>query len=73
MIMYWMQKQKFHFFGREYTIIKRNGLKIGLLGITTQYIPHWEPKENVKGLKFASAYEKKLSIMPKYYALRLIF
>ncbi|MCT7749034.1 MAG: bifunctional metallophosphatase/5'-nucleotidase, partial [Lactobacillus crispatus] len=46
------------FFGREYTIIKRNGLKIGLLGITTQYIPHWEPKENVKGLKFASAYEK---------------
>lgn len=46
------------FFGREYTIIKRNGLKIGLLGITTQYIPHWEPKENVAGLKFVSAYEK---------------
>ncbi len=46
------------FFGREYVIIKRNGLKIGILGITTQYIPHWEPKENVAGLKFASAYEK---------------
>ena len=28
------------------------------MGITTQYIPHWEPKENVAGLKFASAYDK---------------
>lgn len=45
-------------FGREYVIIERQGIKIGLLGITTQYIPHWEPKEHVKGLKFVSAFEK---------------
>lgn len=45
-------------FGQEYTIVERNGIKVGLLGITTQYIPHWEPKENVAGLKFVSAYEK---------------
>lgn len=45
-------------FGREYAIIKKNGLKIGLLGITTQYIPHWEPKENIQGLKFVSAFDK---------------
>ncbi|WP_251717024.1 bifunctional metallophosphatase/5'-nucleotidase [Lactobacillus agrestimuris] len=45
-------------FGQEYTIIEKAGVKIGLLGVTTQYIPHWEPKENVAGLKFVSAYEK---------------
>lgn len=45
-------------FGQEYAIIKKNGLKIGILGITTQYIPHWEQKDHIKGLKFASAYEK---------------
>lgn len=46
------------FFGREYTIVERNGLKIGILGITTQYIPHWEPKENVAGLKFVFAFDR---------------
>ncbi|MDH5100114.1 bifunctional metallophosphatase/5'-nucleotidase [Lactobacillus kefiranofaciens] len=46
------------FFGREYVIIKKGGLKVGILGITTQYIPHWEPKENVAGLKFVSAFDK---------------
>lgn len=45
-------------FGREYVIIKRQGIKIGLLGITTQYIPHWEPKEHIQGLKFVSAFER---------------
>lgn len=45
-------------FGKEYQIIEKAGLKIGLLGITTQYIPHWEPKENVAGLKFVSAFER---------------
>lgn len=45
-------------FGKEYQIIERNGIKIGILGITTQYIPHWEPKEHVTGLKFVSAYER---------------
>lgn len=50
-------------FGKEYQIIKKDGLKIGLLGITTPYIPHWEPQKNVKGLKFLSAYQQI-----KYYA-----
>ena len=45
-------------FGREYVIIDKQGIKVGLLGITTQYVPHWEPKEHVEGLRFVSAYEK---------------
>lgn len=35
------------FFGKEYVIIEKNGLKIGILGITTQYIPHWEPAKTL--------------------------
>ncbi|MGQ5709057.1 bifunctional metallophosphatase/5'-nucleotidase [Lactobacillus sp. PSON] len=45
-------------FGREYVIIEKQGVKVGLLGITTQYVPHWEPKEHIEGLKFVSAFEK---------------
>ena len=45
-------------FGKEYQIIEKNGIKIGFLGITTQYIPHWEPRDHVKGLKFVSAFKR---------------
>lgn len=45
-------------FGQEYRIIKRSGVKIGLLGVTTPYIPHWEPQKHIAGLKFISAYEQ---------------
>ncbi|CCI85361.1 2,3-cyclic nucleotide 2-phosphodiesterase [Lactobacillus pasteurii DSM 23907 = CRBIP 24.76] len=45
-------------FGKEYEIIERNGIKIGLLGIATQYIPHWESKDHIQGLSFKSAYEQ---------------
>ena len=44
-------------FGQPYTIVEKAGLKIGIMGITTQYISHWEPKEHTKGLKFISGFE----------------
>lgn len=40
-----------------YIIKNLNGLKIGILGLTTQYIPHWENEKNIKGLEFLSAVE----------------
>lgn len=43
-------------FGQEYKIIEKKGVKIGLLGVTTQYVPHWEPPEHIAGLKFVSAF-----------------
>jgi 2',3'-cyclic-nucleotide 2'-phosphodiesterase/3'-nucleotidase len=43
-------------FGQEYKIIEKQGLKIGLIGATTPYVPHWEPAEHVQGLKFVSAF-----------------
>ncbi|HEY4399326.1 MAG TPA: bifunctional metallophosphatase/5'-nucleotidase [Lactobacillaceae bacterium] len=43
------------FFGAPYRIIERQGLKIGVLGLTTEYIPHWEHPENyVKVAEFAN-------------------
>lgn len=44
-------------FGKPYTIVEKAGLKIGIMGITTQYISHWEPEEHTKGLKFVSGFE----------------
>ena len=50
-------------FGNDYLIIEKNGLKIGLIGLTTQKVPSWEPAAHVVGLRFASAYEQA-----SYYA-----
>lgn len=44
--------------GRDYVILERSGVKVGVLGITTQYIPHWEAADRIKGLAFKSAYEQ---------------
>lgn len=52
-------------FGQEYKIIERQDIKIGLLGITTQYVPHWEPEEHIRGLKFVSAFDQIKKLAPK--------
>lgn len=38
-----------------YKIIEKQGIKIGIIGLTTQYIKNWELPENIKGLNFLSA------------------
>ncbi|MDF7672070.1 bifunctional UDP-sugar hydrolase/5'-nucleotidase [Lactobacillus sp. ESL0701] len=43
-------------FGQAYRIIEKQGIKVGIIGITTQYIPHWEPDDHLAGLKFTSAF-----------------
>ncbi|USS91633.1 bifunctional metallophosphatase/5'-nucleotidase [Fructobacillus americanaquae] len=40
------------FIGRPYQIFEKGGLKVAVIGVTTQYIPHWEKPENIKGLLF---------------------
>lgn len=47
-----------------YTVIEKQGVKIGIVGVTTQYIPHWEEPEHVKHLTFQSA----LTVAQKYVA-----
>lgn len=50
-------------FGNGYLIIEKNGIKIGLIGLTTQKVPSWEPTAHVAGLHFASAFNRT-----RYYA-----
>lgn len=38
-----------------YKILTHAGVKVGILGLTTQYIPHWEQKEHIVGWQFESA------------------
>lgn len=45
------------FAGRQYTIVEKAGLKIGIVGVCTQYVPHWQNAEHIKGLKFISAFD----------------
>jgi 2',3'-cyclic-nucleotide 2'-phosphodiesterase / 3'-nucleotidase len=40
-----------------HAILELNGIKIGLIGAVTHYIPNFEKKENIVGLVFKDAYQ----------------
>ena len=42
-----------------------DGLRIGIIGVVTQYIPHWEKKEYIQDLTFLDAYETVKSLLPE--------
>lgn len=44
-------------YGPNYVIRELAGKKIALIGITTQYTPHWETKEHLKYSRFEDAFE----------------
>ncbi|WP_208559324.1 bifunctional metallophosphatase/5'-nucleotidase [Marinilactibacillus kalidii] len=52
-------------FGKPYVLIEKAGVKVAILGLTTQYIPHWEHPENYLGLQFESALETAKAYVPK--------
>ncbi|WEV60052.1 bifunctional metallophosphatase/5'-nucleotidase [Streptococcaceae bacterium ESL0729] len=52
------------YYGRAYDIIEKDGLKIGVLGLTTQYIPHWERPSHIEGMHFISALETAKKYVP---------
>lgn len=52
-------------FGPPYKIMEKEGISFGILGLTTQYIPHWEHPENYKGLHFEPAVETAKKYVPK--------
>lgn len=45
------------FIGKPFDIIEQDGLKIGIVGVTTSYIPHWELPKHYEGLSFDNAFE----------------
>ncbi|WP_336821835.1 bifunctional UDP-sugar hydrolase/5'-nucleotidase [Staphylococcus capitis] len=53
------------FTGQGITYIKSQGLTIGVIGLTTQFIPHWEQPEYIETLTFQSAVETLYSQLPE--------
>ncbi|WP_203642422.1 bifunctional metallophosphatase/5'-nucleotidase [Levilactobacillus andaensis] len=43
-------------YGQPYKIIEKDGIKIGVLGLTTQAVYKWEKATNISGLQFESAF-----------------
>lgn len=52
-------------FGPPYKMIEKQGIKIAILGLTTQYIPNWEHPENYEGLHFDSAVKTAKQYVPQ--------
>ncbi|MBO0455586.1 bifunctional metallophosphatase/5'-nucleotidase [Enterococcus hulanensis] len=52
------------YFGQAYTIIEKAGIKIAILGLTTEYIPHWEKPETLAGLTFTNIVETSKKYIP---------
>jgi 2',3'-cyclic-nucleotide 2'-phosphodiesterase / 3'-nucleotidase len=50
--------------GKPYVIHEQEGIRVGLLGVTTAYIPHWEVVEHIEGLTFLSALEAVEQYLP---------
>ncbi|MGM0123332.1 2',3'-cyclic-nucleotide 2'-phosphodiesterase/3'-nucleotidase [Enterococcus sp. AZ194] len=52
-------------FGKAYDLIEKEGVTIAILGLVTQYIPHWEQPATVKDLTFKSIVETAKEYVPK--------
>ncbi|MDN6900118.1 bifunctional metallophosphatase/5'-nucleotidase [Oenococcus sicerae] len=60
--------RKAHFYADPYKIFDFGAVKIGILGLTTEYIPHWESASHLMGLTFENPVqtaEKYVPIMKK--------
>jgi 2',3'-cyclic-nucleotide 2'-phosphodiesterase/3'-nucleotidase len=53
---------------KPYIIKEVNGVKIGILGMTTPSIPNWEKPENIAGLRFDNPVETAKQYVPKMRA-----
>ncbi|MDQ0206015.1 bifunctional metallophosphatase/5'-nucleotidase [Alkalicoccobacillus murimartini] len=45
------------YFGRPYIVKEFEGVKVAILGLTTQYIPNWEDPHHIEGLEFEDCVE----------------
>lgn len=52
------------FIGQPYKILEHKGVKVAILGLTTDYVPHWEKAENIAGLHFESVIETAKRYVP---------
>lgn len=52
-------------FGAPYQIFEKAGVKIAVLGLTTNYIPHWEGPAHIAGLAFNDVVETARQWVPR--------
>lgn len=52
-------------FGKPYIILKKAGIKIAILGLTTSYIPNWEHPSHIEGLHFLDIVATAKNYLPK--------
>lgn len=50
--------------GQAYQIIEKSGLKIGIIGVTTEYVPHWENPINIENISFLPVIETLKKYVP---------
>ncbi|MBL1225903.1 bifunctional metallophosphatase/5'-nucleotidase [Enterococcus sp. BWR-S5] len=53
------------YFGKGYTVIEKEGIKVAVLGLVTQYIPHWEQPAFIQGMRFESAVATAKRLIPE--------
>lgn len=49
---------------QPYAIIERQGIRIGVLGLVTEFVPRWEKSAHIKGLRFANPIETAARWVP---------
>ena len=52
-------------YGQAYDIVELDGLRVGIIGLTTQYIPNWELPANIEGLTFEDPVQTLLRYVPE--------
>ena len=50
---------------KAYTILEKDGIKIAVLGLVTQYIPHWEQPATIKGMRSESIIQTAKKYVPE--------
>ncbi len=48
-----------------YEIREIDGIKVGIIGVTTQHIPFWENPDNIRGISFVHAYDATKATVTK--------
>ena len=52
-----IRKNNLPLYGVPYIIKEINGFKIGIIGVTTHYIPNWEQPSHIENITFSDAFE----------------
>ena len=53
---------------RSAVVRLENGLRVGLCGIVTPFVPHWEKPENIEGLRFSDAFAAAKEVLAELKA-----